>query len=158
MEINNLKQLRQYIEKSIQKSLETKVFDKVRDVELSHTVSDVYEAYKPDEYVRRYEKKGLKDPRNIIYEKQKIKKGWLVVRNITDFNPYRPISRFGYNLTNLIEYGWEESCRRIYNVKVAPDYAQPRPFIANTTEELKQTKIHVKALKEGLKEDGIITK
>lgn len=170
MKIKNLKELRKHIEKAISNSLENEVFEDVRETERRHVQTDVFDVYKPRVYHRRefYPEEyvsygetgiGVKDERNIIFDP--VKNGVLKVENVAKFNPRYKTKNHGPGLEILIEYG--HGARGIYYDCVRPDaprsswppYAYPRPFIANTREEIKQTKSHVKAMKLGLRRNKI---
>lgn len=163
MKIKNLKQLRKHIEKAISNSLENEVFEDVRETERRHVQTDVFNVYSPKEYIRRESDEwfynslgkagiGVKDERNIVFDP--IKNGVLKVENVAEFNPVRAIRNHGPGLVTLIEYG--HGARGIYyDYPKYPEYLRPRPFIANTREEIKQTKSHVKAMKLGLRRNKI---
>ncbi len=163
MKIKNLKELRKHIEKAIRNSLENEVFEDVRETECRHVQTDVFDVYKPRVYHRRefYPEEyvsygetgiGVKDERNIVFDP--IKNGVLKVENVAEFNPVRAIRNHGPGLVTLIEYG--HGARGIYyDYPKYPEYLRPRPFIANTREEIKQTKSHVKAMKLGLRRNKI---
>lgn len=158
MEIKNLKQLRKYIEKALQNSLENEVFEMVKDTESRHTVSDVYDVYKPKIYERRDTSGGLGDTDNIIYDEAKLKnENILSVENATEFNHRYGTKNHGVGLADLIEKGDKRfggTSDYEYDYPKS-DYAKPRPFISNTKEEIKDTKSHIKALKRGLSRNGI---
>lgn len=156
MTVNNLKDLRKILEKKIEESLDKEVTNTIRDVMLNNIEETVYDTYEPSQYKRRYEKEGLSDPSNIGGV---IVNGELQVFNATAGNPdiyingKRDVSQNdGDYLAPIIEYGkgYDFSSENGNN-----GYEKPRPFVENTREELKQTKAHVKALKQGLKNRGI---
>lgn len=163
MKIKNLKELRKHIEKAISNSLENEVFEDVRETERRHVQTDVFDVYKPRVYHRRefYPEEyvsygetgiGVKDERNIIFDP--VKNGVLKVENVAKFNPRYKTKNHGPGLVILIEYG--HGSRGIYyDYPKYPEYLSPRPFIANTREEIKQTKSHVKAMKLGLRRNKI---
>ena len=62
----NLKELETELYKRINKALDEDVADTVKDVMTDHIISDVYDAYEPVAYQRRYNNGGLLDANNII--------------------------------------------------------------------------------------------
>lgn len=176
MKIKSLKDLRSKLEKAITDSLEKEVYEMVITTERSHTDTDVYKKYKPKVYVRRLDEGGLRDIRNMVYDKSKTKNGILEVENITKYNIDKQDEDIedyldydledddgndsGFSLTALIEYGveklypgTEERLRK--QGKEIPPYGLPRPFISNTKKEIKEENKFPKALKKGLKRNGI---
>ena len=163
MKVKSLKELRSKVEKAIKNSLEKEVYEMVITTERSHTDTDVYKKYKPKVYVRRLDEGGLRDIRNMVYDKSKTKNGILEVENITKYNIDKQDddgNDSGFSLTALIEYGveklypgTEERLRK--QGKEIPPYGLPRPFISNTKKEIKEENKFPKALKKGLKRNGI---
>jgi hypothetical protein len=151
MIVNSLEELEKELSKRINIALGVDVADIVRDVMTDHIVQDVYEAYEPIGYERRYNKNGLLDPNNIISIIDGY--GGLSVQNITLGNPYyirdgQSVKSKNSNLpiTNVIETGegydtWKGS--------------SPRPFMKNTHDDLKENHYHTKAMKSGLKKQGL---
>lgn len=153
-----LKELFAQIEQKINDTLQDEVKDKIKEFELKHIESDVYDKYEPKMYSRRRENDGLLDGENIKGEL--VSNGVLVVTNETMANPDLPNGRQSKNsgeyLTPIIESG------QGYNDNF-PDtgdylgryYKVPRPFIENTRQELKSSKAHKTALMVGLKKRGV---
>ena len=157
MKVKNLKKLRKEIEKGIRNALKKEVFETVKYTELVNIDKEVYEVYPtPKRYERRYEKKGLGDEGNIVYDVKKIKEGTLSVENVTEFNERYKTMNSGEGLVDLIEKGQKRS-KYQYDYPRYP-YAKARPFITRTREELMKSKRHVEALKEGLKRNGFKVK
>lgn len=168
MRVNNFKDLEKEIMKRINFALDEDVADTVKDVMTDHIIQDVYEAYEPRMYVRRYNQSGndinspfddsdntgLLDPNNIISTIDG--EGGLSVQNITLGSRYyykgrkrRVSSHAGEPIAEVIETGkgydvWKD--------------AEPRPFMQNTHDDLKDNNFHIKALKEGLRKQGLEVK
>ncbi len=154
MEFEDLDGLIGYINTSIEESLKDDVFEKVRETERRHIQKDVYEAYDPKVYERRKDKnfnESLASPENI--QGELLDKTTLVVSNETEPNPFaRDGATTDKNLPEVIEYG------RGYDYPGKGAYSDPRPFTKNTVDELRETKAHVLAIKEGLVKRGIDVK
>jgi hypothetical protein len=171
VEYKNLNDLMNGIQSAIDKTLENEVFEEVKETELRHIKTDVYGVYKPKEYVRRYGSAGMLDPNNIVIMDElgnnSVTKGNLSVVNITAPNSHTPDGETSINkdLPELIEYGHDDYLNRYPFVK-GYDYAggknttflEPRPFTANTIDELQTTKAHIVALKNGLSAKGFNVK
>lgn len=132
-----------YIQKAIEDVLHNEVFEKVKEVELSHITSDVYGAYpKPKMYSRR-KSGGFSDPNNI----QDVGGGLVLeVVNNTPPNPDgSPPPTTDKDLAQVIESG------------SGYDYFSPgaRPYHENTINDLAGSGAHVDALKTGLLKKGI---
>ena len=154
MKCKNLKELRKHLEKCINDSLENEVLETVKKIELSHIKEDVFDVYSPNIYDRR-SSSGIDDPENIVGDI--IQNGVLEVENITKFNPEYETENQGLGLVKLIEYGHGES-GYFYDYPSSHKFTDPRPFIANTKNEIKETKSHVKAIKSGLERNKIEVK
>lgn len=131
-----------YIESAISSSLNDEVFHEVKQTMSQHAIEDVYEAYDPRVYVRRY---GLVND-NIVGSVQGLS---LEVENVDQPNPVGfPPPTVNKNLIQVIESG------------EGYDYFSPgpRPFVTNTREDLAGSGDHVKALARGLAARGIQTK
>ena len=155
----NLKDLEKYLKEKIDNSLEKEVASMVKAVQTDHIVDDVYMAYnnvdgarkEPYVYERRYFEGGLIDRENMQSE---VVDGVLTVTNIAEANEdYKgsPVT----NLAGLIEEGHLGHYGQYDYTKNRDDtewqYMSPRPFIANTRDDIKKNKLHVKTLKEALK-------
>lgn len=159
MTTSSFKDIEKAIQAKIDKSLNGKVKETVKEVMIKNIQETVYDSYEPLDYQRRYGNDGLLDPSNIGgYTIDNT----LVVFNATLANPYIFIEDDIYKsknegdyLTPIIEYGQGYD---FHSVKGNRGYEKPRPFIENTREELKQTKAHVKSLKEDLKSQGLNVK
>jgi len=151
MKVKNLSELRKYIEKCIEDSLKNEVFEAIKNIELKHVKEDVLSVYSPKEYQRRSHG-GIDDKNNITHEK--LKNGVLKVKNITKFNSEYETENAGLGLPLLIEYGHGES-GYFYDYASSDDFTNPRPFTENTIQEIKDSKQHIDAFKQGLKRNKI---
>lgn len=140
------------VQKSINKSLKNEVMDAVKEVELKHVERDVLSVYTPSIYERRGSG-GIDDDKNIIGT---VKNGRLTVENVTPFNEDYGTRNKGTGLGYMINEGgnWEHDYEYGFRGAEAV-YANPRPFIDNTVEELDKTEIIEDALAKGMKKDGI---
>lgn len=144
----------------INNAMTKEVFEKVRDKEVVAIKSTVYDAYAPEEmtYRRRGEYGGMADPYNIEIKGGAAKNGRMAVVNMTEPNPGGCLSdariTTGKNLPELIEYGDGYKFYQ-YDFPTKGAYMRPRPFTAKTIESLKESGELVKALKDGLKRQGV---
>lgn len=153
-----------YIRKAIDSSLTTEVFEEVKKTELTAIQEDVYDAYNPQNYVRRKTRGGLLDPSNIVRSGGVARKGILVVANVTPPNPYlngiNDEDGISSTPTNSIIPALIE--RGTYSPKgYGYDYwkkAFPREFIEGTVERLKASDACTVALKKGLMRRGVPVK
>lgn len=167
----NLQELRNEIMKRVNIALDTDVADTVRDVMTDHIIQDVYDVHIPRRYERRFNQSGndinsffddtdntgLLDPDNIITTIDG--DGNLIVQNVTLGSRYYYIGNKPYISKNagkpiagVIETG------QGYDIDNWEYDGVPRPFIENTREDLKENHYHTKALKEGLKKQGLEVK
>ena len=154
MEVKSLKELEKELQKRIDYVLLTDVTDVVTEIMIEHINNDVYAVYEPRTYRRRMNNGGLSSPDNI---NSSIEGDTLIVENNTMANPYIFIDGIdipvmsinaGKELTPIIEMGEPyEFDWGLNNI--------PRPFIHNTIAEIKANNYHVRALKEGLRKQGI---
>lgn len=159
-----LTKIDKHLNKKIDNALSKEVFAKVRDAEVSaieKEVYEVYEVYNPQGYRRRMASGGLSDPKNIVIEGGAATGGRLSVVNVTPSNPggckNRKFVTTDKDLPSLVEYG---DGYQGYHYDFASDgaYMGPRPFTETAAENLKKTGAHVKALKDGLRRQGIKVK
>lgn len=163
MDYKNLDDLLDSVQSAINNTLENEVFEEVKETELRHIRTDVYEVYKPSIYERRYSREGMLDANNIVIlddnGNNSVTNGNLSVVNVTPPNPYaRDGATTSKDLPELIEYGDENYLDKYpfatgYDYPGEP-YGLPRPFTANTIDELQTTKAHIVALKKGLLSKG----
>lgn len=148
---------RQLVSK-IDSALSKEVFEEVRDEEVATIEDVVYGVYTPRIYRRRGEYGGLADPYNLEIQGGTAQAGRMAVINVTDPNPGGCTSdaqvTTGKNLPQLVEHGDGYKFYR-YDFPSSGKYMQARPFTAKTIENLKKSGAHLKALKDGLRRQGI---
>ena len=151
----NLKELEKELYKRINIALDTEVADTVKEVMTDHIIQDVYDAYEPTAYQRRYDDGGLLDPDNIIATLGN--NGEMLVQNITLGSEYYyiPSIKRSFRSANadkfispIIEYGIDYDVVDVF----------PRPFIQNTHDDLAQNHYHTQAMKQSLKKQGLEVK
>ena len=151
----NLKELEKELYKRINTALEEDVADVVKDIMTDHIIQDVYEAYEPTGYQRRYANGGLLDPNNIIATLGN--NGEMLVQNITLGSEYYyiPSIKRSFRSANadkfispIIEYGIDYDVVGVF----------PRPFMQNTHDDLEQNHYHTQAMKQSLKKQGLEVK
>ena len=151
----NLKELEKELYKRINIALDEDVADTVKEVMTDHIIQDVYDAYEPTAYQRRYDDGGLLDPDNIIATLGN--NGEMLVQNITLGSEYYYIPSIkrsfrSANVDNfiapIIEYGKGYDVVDIF----------PRPFIQNTHDDLEENHYHTQAMKQSLKKQGLEVK
>lgn len=152
---NSIKGVEKYIERALNDALEHEVFTTVRDLEMEHIQVDVFDIYPNPVIYERRSNGGIDDLDNIV-KSRPVKNGILEVENRTEFNPGYYTENSGEGLVGLIEHG--DGWNGYYYDYSAKPYASPRPFIANTRNELVKNKAHMTALKLGLKRNGINAK
>ncbi len=173
MIVNSLKELEKELKKRIDKALKTEVQAIVTDIMIDHIVTDVYEAYEPERYWRRLNQTGLNsgspyddsdntgllDPENIQFTFDG--NGNMIVENVTVGARYY----YGYDKGRV---GWHVSDNAGKYITpvietgngydVFGDGMIPRPFMQNTRDDLEKNHYVKKALKIGLKEQGLEVK
>ncbi len=141
----------------IDKTLDTDVKTAVMIEEMGTINEVVYKAYKrPVMYERRGSMGGLADFHNIEHT---VKDGTLHVFNTAEPNPGGVVNvervTTGKYLDMLIEYG-DGGPGGFYDFpKRGAAYMRPRPFTQKTIEHLKEDKLHVNALRQGLQRRGV---
>lgn len=134
---DDLKSLIAYAKNDIKKTMQTKVLETVKEVEIKHIQEDVLDAYTP-EYYKRRESGGIDDPNNIVGVVAE--EGNEIVLNVTNNTLAVGKTEDGF-LDEIIEKG------------VPPyehTYSKPRPFLENTEEELSSSEIIEKIIKSEL--------
>jgi hypothetical protein len=138
----------------VNEALKNEVTEAIQDEEIMAIVSTVYSAYgnyntgEPNEYIRRYNEGGLVDRNNMISE---VHDGVLSVYNLTPANS--DYGNAGYFAGEIVINGGPYQYKKGMNTW--GDFHGPRDFIADTYEGLRRSKAHVKALKEGLSQQGL---
>jgi hypothetical protein len=149
------------INKDIENAMRNEVAEVVKKVESEKVESEVYNKYKPStsdgepwRYERRKTNGGLADTANMIPKTNLITNGVeLTVENITEG------SQDSFKISDLIE-GGDGTSGKQYQYKTNRDgtayqYLKARPFQRKTEEELAKTGEHEKALKVGLRRNGL---
>lgn len=157
----NLKELEKELYKRINIALDTEVADTVKEVMTDHIIQDVYDAYEPTAYQRRYDDGGLLDPDNIIATLGN--NGEMLVQNVALGNDSvymeDSISRVYYSSYNINKF-----IAPIIETGIGYDIGGwaydgvPRPFIQNTHDDLEQNHYHTEAMKRSLKKQGLEAK
>jgi hypothetical protein len=149
------------LNKNIENAMKHEVSDVVKKVESEKVESEVYDRYKPStsdgepwRYERRKTNGGLADTTNMIPKTNIVANGVeLTVENITEG------SQDSFKISDLIE-GGDGTNGKQYQYKTnrdgtADQYLRARPFQRKTEEELAKTGDHEKALKVGLRRNGL---
>jgi hypothetical protein len=141
-EFTTLKQLELYLKKEIENSLRQDVAPKVIEVAKERVQKDVYDVYSP----KVYERSGqLKES----FKKNDIPDGVEIENTRKDGSRYIP---------EVIEYGHDKSSQGYEYPVYYPsgdNYLQPRPFMANTENEILEKNIHTEELKKSLRTKGM---
>lgn len=158
--VKNWSELVSAIKKQTADAMQKEVFETVREVYQSHIKSDVYDTYSPTVYEQRGSNGGLMDADNIIGQ---MNGDTLEVLNVASPStsiadpptPYIPDNQTKF--AEWIEYGqaYNGGARSLFPRDMSSEpWAQPREFTANTINDLKSNKQHLKALAEGLRRAG----
>jgi len=139
------------LQKQVNETLVEDVAPVVKDVMRDNILNTVYSAYKPVKYIRRYNDGGLIDNENIHSEL--VSDGTISITNDTPVNEEYGGDDSTMSLTEQIIEGKGYN----YNLEGAA-YLEPRDFMEDTREELRQTGDHVEALKNGLRKKGFEVK
>lgn len=163
---NNIREFEQYFNKNMISAMKDVMLNDVghivKVVEQRNIVEEVYLKYTPDSplrqpwiYKRRRQDGGLMDMRNMLATVTDVPNGVLLsVENLTR----------GYNQTMLLDtlieygdgYGGKEYDYKENRDDTAWQYLRARPFTKATIQELRETKGHVTAFRQGMEEYGII--
>lgn len=153
-----LAQVNGRLAKKVDDALSKEVLEAVASEESETIYAEVYKVYKPSKYRRREKRGGLADTDNI---KGTVSGGVLTVVNTTPPNPGGCVNNSLVTtdkiLPELVEHGDGYKSYH-YDFQSEGRYMAPRPFTAKTVENLKKSGNHIKALKDGLKRQGIKTK
>ncbi len=151
-EFKNWASLEKYLQGKINETLKDNVFEDAKEKIINHVQSDVMDTYSPKIYERRTSD-GLDDPDNIIYESTK--DGEITVMNIAEPSP--SVLGTPFTPSNRTTFSEWINNGEVYPLWGEATYTEERPFVDNAIEEIKSTKSHVKAMKEGLRQRGIQT-
>ena len=147
---DNLDSLFDHIQRKIGDSLITSVADAVRKQEKKAVQSVVYDVYRPTEYSRRGEAGGLISESNM--RAHLISDSELEIENVTPPNDRYFNEALGdATVAEVVELPGMSDHWDFYD----PSSGKGRPFTKATIQALKQNKNHVKALRKGLKREGI---
>lgn len=138
---NNLKDLEKHLNNKIKNAMQTDVQKVARKTLKENVITEVYDAYSPSQYERTG---GLYQDSNIDSRIDETSEGIeLSVRSTRNEN--------GRDIAKVIEtgkgYEWEDS--RIYQSE------QARPFHEITRKELEEKGLAKRALKDGLRKQGL---
>ena len=148
---NDLASLYAYVNKSINKALETKVAPVVEQKIADKVQTEVYDSYSPVFYERRHE---LGNPSNIVSEL--ISDGLLETKDVA--SPSESVLHTPYGPSNSTTFpGWVNNGNvpNIFNDRTDYPWMYPRDFIGAAVNELKSTGEVKSALAAGLSADGI---
>lgn len=156
--IRKLSDLSKELKKIAANVMQNEVLTKVKELQQTWILKEVYLAYSPKQYERRGNYGGLIDERNILGVFS-AKDTTLTVSNVTEYNNDYTAEPTSEYLAPLIEFGHKAAVAKGYRGYSFPyrqlAYYRPRPFIAKTREDLAENKHHIKAMKEGLNRLGI---
>ena len=146
--MSNLKDIYNKVKQQTQQVLNNEVSDKIKEIEHKHVISDVYAQYSPTMYQRKKDNYGLSDESNMLTKQY----GEIGIEISNDTYHDNLKSMGGNYVADVVEsgVGYEYA-------GYGYPYEEPRPFQEKTVEELNQSKEHVIALKQGLKNKGINT-
>lgn len=133
-------------------TLKDNVFQDAKGKLVSHAQSDILDVYNPKMYERK-SSGGIDDPENVIYEETG--ENEITVMNIAEPSPSVLGTPFTPNSKTVFSQWINDG--EVYPLWGNAPYTEERPFVDNATEEIKSTKSHVKAMKEGLRQRGIQT-
>ena len=130
-----MKNLEERIAAAASKALSDEVFPLVRGMMQENIEADVYGAYTPTQYKRRYDNGGMMDPRNIqgTISDDGLS---LTIQNVTPPNPANGTT--DKDLPTVIELG--DKGGYDYYPSKRNEYAEPRPFTYDTFMEVDKTR------------------
>ena len=142
----SISELNAYLQKKINETLLDEVSDVVKD-EIESSISDtVFSAGEPVWYQRRSQYNGLNS--GGLADKAEMDATLIsdgVIEIVDNAKPSRPWNN-GRTLSENIEFGYNQKKNW---------WDQPRPFIAESKENLKKSKAHVECMKDGLRARGL---
>lgn len=130
-----MKNLEERITAAASKALSDEVFPLVRDMMQGNIEADVYGAYTPARYKRRYDNGGMIDPRNIQGTMSDDGLS-LTIQNVTPPNPANGTT--DKDLPTVIELG--DKWGYDYYPSKRNEYAEPRPFTYDTFMDVDKTR------------------
>lgn len=134
----------------LNRTMETDIFEYVRQLEVANIEQRVYDAYAPTKYKRRGDVGGIGDIENIVLKDGKAQDGVIEVINITPANPGGVSAKDAHRVTTdkrldlLIEYG-QRDYKRIgigkhgYDFPADAPYTSPRHFTYATRQKVKKS-------------------
>lgn len=157
-DFKNIKDLNKYLQKQINEVLNKEVAKQVKEEIQQGVSSKVYEAGKPEMYIRRGamdnnefmgNPMGTGSLADIKEMKHKVKDGTLTVTNEAKKNICFPKNKFGYDdsksLAYNIEFGYGD---------MDFWFNRPRQFMKEAINNMKENKGHIDAMIDGLKKKG----
>jgi len=157
MEFKSMKDLEKYLQSQINNSLQQDVAPIVKETMSAEIQNTVYAEYPNPHMYNRRKSGGLESVENMNIDESLINSGVLSITNDTPFDDRYDTENSGDGLAGLIEFGdgYDGHTYDYTNYNGNSPYLEPRPFIQNSRDTLKQTGAHIKALKKGLKKSGI---
>ena len=138
---DSIEELMEYVKKDMIKTIHRNS-DEIEDVMLINIKQNVYNAYDPQSYKRRWENGGLYSRDNIIVSAKPVVDGVnIFIDNITKGGGWDK----GARIAEIIEYGVGDP-----EDSDTPEYAKPRPFIEPTREDLEEYETIQNILKDNL--------
>lgn len=133
-----------HVQKMALEAMQDEGKEEVIKTNIKRNEQDIY-SYEPQGYERR---NTLTDENNFVSEM--VDKDTMVVYNNAEPNtPIGSGSVSGWQVSLMVEEG------RVSDMFGEGFWTKPRPATANTVEELKSSKAHIKAIQEGLRKRGI---
>lgn len=145
MNVTSFSQIEIELNKRLSNSLEVEVAEVIKETMYRKIYTVVYNVYTPKQYKRQMDYGGLSDMNKNMSAKM-IDGNTLSIRNIRE--AYNEEAQLRLDVADIIESGQGYTRNFEY-------FGIPRPFTEETRKELRKTKGHVKALKEGLKRNGL---
>lgn len=140
----SLSALTAYLQKQINETLLDEVSDTVKD-EIESSISDVvFSAGEPVWYSRRSQYNGLNS--GGLADKAEMDTTLISDGTIEIVDNAKPSRPWGLRLDQAIEYGYNQKQNW---------WDKPRPFIAESKENLKKSKAHIESMRDGLIKRGL---
>jgi hypothetical protein len=147
MDFKSLSDLEKYLQKQIKDSLKTDVKTKSEILIESHVAKDVYAdvyPWEPSRYIRSFNLIESVSSEMISDDELKLYMDDNIAQSHHMYNKNEPLEPYA----NIVETGLGYDYDKPYS------YNQPRPFFANSVEELKSGKLK-EYLKDSLKKHGL---